>query len=73
MPEAKSLLILESAEGQVLAHVTQVGGLAVFGVTDVCNPYDDDSGGEGSLREYRAESVQAVVGMLLKAQMPDAS
>lgn len=72
MSDAESLFILES-QGQVLAHVTQVGGLAVFGVTDVCNPYDDDSGGEGSLREYRAESVQAVVGMLLEAQMPGAS
>ncbi len=72
MPEAKSLFILES-QGQVLAHVAQVGGLAVFGVSDVCNPYVDDSGGEGGPIENRVEDVQAVVGMLLEAQMPGAS
>lgn len=70
---ANSRFILESAEGQVIAHVVRVGGLAVFGVSDVCNPYVDDSGGEGSPSKNRVKDVQAVVGMLLEAQMPDAS
>lgn len=66
-----SRFILES-DSRVNTLGVQLGGLAVFGFTDVLHDsYEESDGEQVGSEAVRAESAEEVVGLVVDAQMFD--